>query len=668
AGLAIAQQQPSAQEESATWLALGETERARYQQIKDASNGAASARVELLRTAANTGLDYYQQAAQSAVRAIAGKTRPVANLIQIQAQLQRLSLLLDLQSWLHAHNQNSDPEKLQIQTQVQTVLDSPLADLPPSRTTVYAHLNLARSLIQFRRMDGFDPAGDYTNKALQLAEAAFEMAAALDDSQAQSYALGVLGGLHEHLQNWPQAQSFTQSALDLAETTQAEDIIYQWQWQLGRIYAAQAQTQLAIDAYSQALNTLQSLRRDLAFLNPDVQFSFRENVEPVYRQLVNLLLKPATPPPDNLNQARAVMDSLQLAVVENFLQQACSDTTLAEIDQVVDQTDTTAAFIYTIILDDRLEVILKLPQPEELQSYRVVLPKAEIEQTLTALQRSLQQKIPSQRSPMQALSHQVYDWLVAPAEAALEQSAVKTIVFVLDGQLRNIPIAALYDGEQYLMQKYAIAITPGLQLLGPKPLERESLQALVAASAQPIPEARIRALPGVLVEIESIKAALANTDVLLDQDFTQQTLGRSINRRPVPIVHIATHGQFSSRSEETFIVAGDGDRIHINQLAELLRSRAQTRSNPIELLFLSACQTVAGDNRASLGMAGVAVRSGARSTIASLWYADDEATAQLVGQFYQYLSDPEVATKAEALRLAQQDLVNNPRMNLPVFW
>ena len=356
-----------------------------------------------------------------------------------------------------------------------------------------------------------------------------------------------------------------------------------------------------------------------------MQFSFRENVEPVYRQLVNLLLESETPSPKNLDQARTVMDSLQLAVVENFLHQACSDATLEEVDKVVDQTNADAAFIYTVILDDRLEVILKLPQPGALQSYRVMEPKAEIEETLTELQRSLQQKLPSRRAQIESLSKQVYDWLVAPAAAALEQSNVSTIVFVLDDQLRNIPIAALYDGEQYLIQKYAVAVTPGLQLLGPQPLDRRSLQALVAGSSAPVPNARSRPLPGVMVEIESIKAAVKNTDVLLNQDFTQQTLGQRINRQPVPIVHIATHGQFSSRAEETYILAGDGDRINIDELAELLRSRDQIRPTPIELLFLSACRTVAGDDRASLGMAGVAVRSGARSTIASLWYADDEA-------------------------------------------
>ncbi|MDJ0707136.1 MAG: CHAT domain-containing protein [Leptolyngbyaceae cyanobacterium MO_188.B28] len=667
AGLAIAEQQSSPPDQSAAWLALGETERARYQQVKESLGSRAdSTDVAKLRHAAQPGIQAYQQAAQLAQ--IAGQSSPIANLIQIQAQLQRLSLLLDLQAWLQDHQQTSDQEKAQIQLLAQRLLAQSLTELPPSRPTLYAQLNLARNVIQLRQIDGLDPASDPTEAALQLASAGLTAATDLEDARGESYSLGVLGGLYEQLQDWSQALSFTQLALARAQTAQADEMKYQWQWQLGRIYAAQSQTLLAIDAYRQALNTLQPLRRDLAFLNPDIQFSFRENVEPVYRQLVNLLLEPETPSLENLKQARTVMDSLQLAVVENFLHQACSDATLEEIDQVVDQTDATAAFIYTVILDDRLEVILKLPQPQALQSYRVAAPKAEIEATLTALQRSLQQKLPSRRTQIQTLSKQVYDWLVAPAAAALEQSNVSTVTFVLDGQLRNIPIAALYDGEQYLIQKYAVAVTPGLQLLGPQPLERKSMQALVAGSAETIPNTRIRPLPGVMAEVESIKTALKNIDVLLNRAFTQQTLGQRINLRPVPIIHIATHGQFSSRSEDTYILAGDGDRININELAELLRRRDQTQLTPIEILFLSACQTVTGDDRASLGMAGVAVRSGARSTIASLWYADDEATAQLVGRFYHHLSDPNVPTKAKALQLAQQDLLNNPRLDLPVYW
>ncbi|KAI9129215.1 CHAT domain-containing protein (plasmid) [Acaryochloris sp. CCMEE 5410] len=239
---------------------------------------------------------------------------------------------------------------------------------------------------------------------------------------------------------------------------------------------------------------------------------------------------------------------------------------------------------------------------------------------------------------------------------------------MLDGPLRNIPISALYDGKQFLIEKYAISTSPGLQLLGPKPLDRQALPTLVAGSTDPMPDLGLKSLPKVLVEIKKIAATLAKTDILLNQAFTRDSLQRSILGKPARIVHIATHGQFSSQANQTYIVSGIGDRININQLGDILNNRDQAQSQPIELLFLSACQTLKSDPQAALGMAGMAVQSGARSTIASLWYADDEASAELVGKFYEHLIDPKVATKAEALRLAQLDLINNPRFNLPVYW
>jgi CHAT domain-containing protein len=130
---------------------------------------------------------------------------------------------------------------------------------------------------------------------------------------------------------------------------------------------------------------------------------------------------------------------------------------------------------------------------------------------------------------------------------------------------------------------------------------------------------------------------------------------------------LATHGQFSSKAEETFILTWD-DRINVNELSSLLETTDLRRSNPIELLVLSACETAKGDNRASLGIAGVAVRAGARSTLATLWLVNDEATAQIMVRFYQELSQTTV-TKAEALRRAQELILQDPKYRQhPYYW
>jgi len=133
-------------------------------------------------------------------------------------------------------------------------------------------------------------------------------------------------------------------------------------------------------------------------------------------------------------------------------------------------------------------------------------------------------------------------------------------------------------------------------------------------------------------------------------------------------VHLATHGQFSSNLEDTFILTWS-DRISINQLNNLLRGADVNRQRPIELLVMSACQTAAGDQRAALGLAGMAVQAGARSTLASLWSVDDQATSELMVRFYQELAKGNV-TKAESLRQAELAMLHHPESYLqrPFYW
>ncbi len=257
----------------------------------------------------------------------------------------------------------------------------------------------------------------------------------------------------------------------------------------------------------------------------------------------------------------------------------------------------------------------------------------------------------------------MYNWLLKPAATDLAQSHVKTLVFVLDGLLRNIPMAALYDGKQYLIEKYGIALTPGLQLVNPKPLQSQQLKAIAAGLTESRPG--FSALPNVKRELEGIHSQIPGS-LLLNNEFTSKALQNQVNSLPFSVVHLATHGQFSSKAEETFIVAWD-KRIYVKELNNLVRTREQNRPEAIELLVLSACETATGDNRAALGIAGVAIRAGARSTIASLWNLDDQSTAQLMSKFYQELAD-KTLTKAEALRRAQLALLQNPKYQRPMFW
>ena len=572
--------------------------------------------------------------------------------IRLRSQLNQLALLIDLA-------QVSEAEALLPDIQVQ------LDELPPSRGTVYDRIHLSHSLIKLFLTDS---SPDSTLSDRHLREIATGLATAvqqaktLQDPRAESYALGSLGHLYELAAQSQEAQKLTQQALMIAQGIDASDIAYRWQWQVGRLMKEQGKKPEAVAAYTVAIDTLQSLRQDLASINPDnpdVQFSFRESVEPVYRELVDLLTDPnEAPTQENLRQARQAIESLQLAELDNFFQEACLDAKPIQIDEI----DTTAAVIYPIILPERLAVIVAFPDAP-LRLYTTFIAQSEIESKLNEIQQNIGRRAGANQVVLQN-SQQIYDWLIRPAEADLKQSQIQTLVFVLDGQLRNVPMAALHDGTQYLIENYSLALTPGLQLLPPQPLTREELQLLTAG----LSEARqgFSALPNVEQELQVIQEKFP-AEVLFNQEFTQINLQEIINSSQVPVVHIATHGQFSSQAERTFILTWDG-RINVKDLDGLLRQKEQELSRPIELLVFSACETASGDSRAALGLAGVAIRAGARSTIATLWQVSDQSTAVLMVRFYQELAQSEGITKAEALRRAQVSLLREGLYRNPYFW
>ena len=581
-------------------------------------------------------LDFYQRVVEES---------PLPHL-KIQGQLNQLSVLIAKQEWSGARA-------------LLPAIDYTLRTLSPSKTAINARIKLAKTLFKSENTQLKTP----KSLATYLADA-IKLARNLGDKRAEAEAIGNLGTLYENQSRLDEAQDLTEKALLIAQEINAPDLAYQWQWQLGRILnlkqdkknAIDLRSRYAIAAYSQSVQTLQSIRSDLVAISSDVQFGFRESVEPVYRELVGLLLEPNASQ-ENLKQARDVIESLQLAELDNFFRDACLDAKPVNIDEI----DPNAAIFYTIILPDRLEVIVTLPgQP--LRQITTNLPQTEIEKQLASVRRNITR-------PWQDLQKEnlqkINDWLIGPIEAELANSNIRTLVFISDGALRNLPMSVLYDGEDYLIEKYSIAVAPSLQLIDSQANVRQNVSALTAGVTEVRPHRpNLGALPGVKEELENIKAEVPSL-ILLNESFTESNFNTEVNTSAYEVVHLATHGEFSSVAEETFLLTWD-DVINLNELNTLI-SADQKQKNPIELLVLSACRTAAGDSRAALGLAGVAVRSGARSTLASLWSVDDVATTELMTRFYQRLAKGKV-TKAEALREAQQELLQTDEFKHPYYW
>lgn len=615
---------------------------------------------------------FYQQAIACYRNAAASST------VGVQAQLNLLNLLIETRQWALI------PDLL-------SKLQARIAQLPPSHGAVTAQLKLAQNLMCLQV--GLTPISNpltspllqpclfanstltsTTDAALQpsqipswsaiqtLATTAYRQAQTLGDRVTTANALGYVAAVTQQTGTLEESRQLTEQALQQLSAFSNPELIYLWQWQLGRLYQRQGQPTKAIAAYTLAYETLQSLRRDLVATDPDIQFTFRDRVEPVYRELVDLLLQPETSSQTQLMQARDVIESLQLAELNNFFREACIEARA----QPIDRLDPKAAVVYGIVLPERLAVILSLPG-KPLRYYATPLNAdsqgyGEVERTVDDLYATLNPfvSIPNPLQPKQKL----YDWLLRPAAADLKSSGVETLVFVLDGVLRGVPVAALHDGKQYLAQEYGLALTPGLQLLSSSPNAIEKSRTLVAGLAES--RQGFASLPGVAQEVKEISDAVPS-QVLLNGEFTRDRLQSTIASTEFSGIHLATHAQFSSKAENTFLLTWD-ERVNVKNLDQLLRERGdRPRRSPIELLILSACQTAVGDKRATLGLAGLAVRSGARSTLATLWSVQDQSTADLMTNFYKALAKPGVG-KAQALREAQLSLLKSPQYQHPYYW
>ncbi|NEP55411.1 MAG: CHAT domain-containing protein, partial [Moorea sp. SIO3C2] len=297
--------------------------------------------------------------------------------------------------------------------------------------------------------------------------------------------------------------------------------------------------------------------------------------------------------------------------------------------------------------------------------------------------------IPTERTinrQFKPLAITLYDWLIRPAEETgwLNES-VDTLVFVMDGAFRRIPMAALYDqdSQQFLIEKYAIATTFGnLEIPQAPPskqlnvlaagLSQASVLSILGADNQSS-TIRFNQLPHVETELDGLQATVQGSDVFLNAKFQKDTFQTQMASAAYNVVHLATHGIFGFTREDTFLIVPTAakpdqnnsdpipvETIDLNDFDSFLRPRKAT---PLELLVLSACQTATGDNREVLGIAGLAVQSGARSTLASLWNIEDASTAQLMADFYRAVP---TMSKAKALQQAQVELIRQNRQ--PTVW
>jgi len=534
--------------------------------------------------------------------------------------------------------------------------------LAPSRERAWLLIRNAQLL---RQLANDSSSGkELLGKAAQRLQAAAGMANTLDDRRTASYAYGYLGELYEQQRRYAEALSLTDTAVFRAQQVNAPELRYRWEWQQGRIQAAQGNPREALDAYRRAAATLQSIRAEFSAGNETIAAAFREDASPLFLSLADLLLRQSETEPDAarqqalLREARETVELIKTTEIQDYFQDDCVAAVRARIRELDATIAPGTAVLYPITLPDRIELLLSLE--DGLRKYTVPVGRDALVDEVHLFRRHLEKRTTRQYLKQ---ARQLYEWLIKPLEQVLEDHHIDTLVVVPGPALRAVPIAALHDGKDFLIRRYAVAMTPSLRLTDPRPIRRQNVSLLLnglTESVQGFPP-----LVHVSSELDTIHS-LYGGKVYRDSAFRKAAVKQELEDRQYAIVHFATHGQFSGKVRDSFILTYDG-RIDMDDLEEFVGVSWFREDNPVELLTLSACETAAGDDTAALGLASVAIKAGARSALASLWSINDQASSELVSDFYARLKDPAVS-KAQALRLAQIGFLDDLRYKHPGYW
>ncbi len=243
-------------------------------------------------------------------------------------------------------------------------------------------------------------------------------------------------------------------------------------------------------------------------------------------------------------------------------------------------------------------------------------------------------------------AQQLYQWLIAPLEAELQARGIDNLVFIMDQGLRSLPLAALHDGQQYLVEKYSLGLMPSLSLTDTSYGEIKNAQVL-AMGASKFDQLNDLAVTQELATIDQ----LWETDTFLNEDFTIANLKQARARKGYRIIHLATQIEFKPGDISNSYIQFSPEKLSLDKLREL-----GLNNPPVELLVLSASKTAIGSKEAELGFTGLAHQAGIKSVLGSLWYVSDAGTLGLMSQFYHELQQAPI--KAEALRQAQLAMIS----------
>lgn len=542
-------------------------------------------------------------------------------------------------------------------------------------------------------------------KAIGFHEQAIAILKQTGNRNGEGRALGSLGFAYDQLKQYPKAIDYYQQSLAIkkqigdrsGETATLKNI--------GLLFSKLEQTGLAIVFYKQFVNVTESIRKDIRELPQGEQSSYLSTIENTYRVLADLLLKQK-----RVTEALQILDLLKIQELEDYLKnvkgnqqtaqgirllepevllgrqlsgisfeqssklnlelankiQQLPKSEISRVPEYLQKLPQGAVLIYPLILSDRLELIVFSAN---------TLP---VNRTVTINQTELENLISDFRSDLQDFNSEdvkdsgkkLYDILIKPIESDLKQASATTILYAPDGILRYIPLASLYDGKQWLVEKYRVNNLIAYSLFNANSNPIQNLSVFAGAFGGKSSETRFNqsGLPSTIPEVDNIAATFANTTKLIEQNFTAQTTKeKSIGRS---IVHLATHAEFKTGSpSDSYVLFGDGSKVTLAEINEW-------QLKGTDLVVLSACQTgigSRGNGAEILGFGYQVQRAGASASIASLWAVSDGGTQLLMNEFYGNLQQGNLSIST-ALRAAQLNMIRIPiqegktNFNHPYFW
>jgi CHAT domain-containing protein len=546
--------------------------------------------------------------------------------------------------------------------------------------------------------NAFNAIGQH-QKAIDYLQQTLEIIQTIKDRQAEGATLGNLGNAYYALKQYEKALDLYQQHLVVVRQIGERKGEASANAEIAATLVNLNQTSLAIAFYKSSIGITESIRKDIRSLGKEDRQSYLQTVADRYRHLADLLLTQG-----RVIEAIQVLDLLKVQELEDYLKNIKGNDRTAqgvrllepekaistqpsglnkeklseinqqlthqiqqlpkpEINRVPDylqQIPQGTVLLYPLILRDRLELILfsnnNIP----------------VNRTVKISQEKLEKLIVDYRSGLldagsedvKEPAKELYNLLIKPIEAELIQAKAETILYATDGQLRYVPLAALYDGKQWLIEKYRVSNLIAYILSDFVPQSKAQPSILAGAFGGKSGDRKFgqTALPATITEVQSIANSFQNSVTLTEENFSRQAIESKFKNHN--IIHLATHAEFNiGVPENSFIIFGNGDKIRLNEITDW-------KIPNIDLIVLSACQTGVGklgDGVEILGFGYQVQKAGAKQAIASLWKVDDAGTQALMEAFYREFQKGDV-TITEALRRAQVSLIKSPNFNHPNYW